>query len=196
LLVQYPFLEGLLAEAEAGRRATSSSCVGSHGLEVSDVVNSDDFSVEAVFEELRARRELLPEGDGVGEVYFRVRILGGRWTMERKGVAFDRYKGEVRAGSLAADWCEASGMRSGCSYIIAKFGDVGAQVLASSWCEMMLYDFELASGCVDGTHVYDEDAGPNRPACERLRAIYPELPRGDAQARARAVLDMGPPQAS
>ena len=89
----------------------------------------------------------------MGEAYFRVKVLGGKWTMERKGVACGRHQGQVRAGTLAADWCVAHAMGSSSSYTIAKFGDVGAQALASSWCEMMLYYFELASGCVDGTHV-------------------------------------------
>ena len=195
LLEQYPFLEGLIAEQEAQRRRASHlpGADMSVAREVIDSIDLEELDTAALFDELRARRASVVSAeaeDGPGDD-FTVRVLGGEWTLAHKGVPYDTFKASVVSGGLAEGWCRAHLLATSASYACARFGDEGALICATAWCQMLQYYYDIAlnAGAVNGEYLYDEAAYMNRPVCERLRELIPELPPA-GQARAADILSM------
>lgn len=122
---------------------------------------------------------------------FRVVLLGGKWTKEKKGVVADCLKAEARAGTVAAAWALQYWRQRSSSYFISKFGESGAQVCAAAWCSVMEYYFELWSGQPNKHYVYQQADFDGAPELPELREWLPRL-NSAARPRAEELLRMRP----
>ena len=114
----------------------------------------------AVEELVRRRVELAGEVDREEwRNFYSVKIRGGKWTGEHKGVAYDCYACYAINGSLADEFVQSfANVRASVSWSIRAYGDAGAHVLARAWGHKHHYFVMLwaAAGCPEG-HIFSEE---------------------------------------
>jgi hypothetical protein len=110
-------------------------------------VDPDTLAQEAetAWGELDAFRSRLWEL-GEGEEYnFKVRVLGGSWTMMHRGVAADAIQGHARGQEVQA-WCRAQKLPLSARFEIRAYGEASAAVFARAWCSKMQHLYRRGSG--------------------------------------------------
>ena len=149
LLRRHPWLAGVL-DGKHGGLGASSGRAGSTTLPTNDDTDPDadscsEVDVEDALAELRHKREawgLTGTGEE-GPSPFQVTLLGGKWLAETKGIAYDAFRGAVRANSEADHWCRTYSMQRSSRYDIGRFGERGANLCAQAWCSAMEHYFRL-----------------------------------------------------
>ena len=108
--------------SRSGTHQTSGS--GSH-----EVVDVDESVVAAVAAQAEEMKEQLDEAQEE-DLYFKVRILGGRWSAEQFGVAAQDI-GAFSKNREVDIWCSAVGWPKAKSWRISKYGHDNCHALAS-----------------------------------------------------------------
>ena len=105
--------------------------------------NDDDQSTDHdvdVDGELAAVRAGLGE-DRHDELYSRVVVRGGTWTLESKGAVADRLRGEARP--VAQEWCQHFWWPKTNTFSIARYTRDGAEMLAKAYCRRSTFFIRL-----------------------------------------------------
>jgi hypothetical protein len=137
---------------------------GGHGAHDGRHERDEEVDAEVVYAALEERRLEWAVADPAAYDAFSWRLLGGRWTAEHVGVAFDCFKAEVRP--LAKDWCILCGLPRQRQYTIATYGEDASQCMAAAWCHRMqwIYDRRPDEGGAFLPHVVAMDGYIEPPA--------------------------------
>ena len=109
---------------------------------------------------------------------FKITLLGGSWTAKNKGVLYDAWKAEAKAG-LASDFCMEFGLPKSATFTISKFGEAACHTLAFNWAHRLQWLLD----------VYVEGDGQPDFFAERL-STYVEH---ESLARSRGARSRGDP---
>eukprot|EP00974_Lingulodinium_polyedra_P134167 11228301-Lingulodinium_polyedra.AAC.1 len=128
-----PYLSGFLKkQAEAAKATEAPASVSDKEGEASGTPVVGDEEIQALFKALEMKRlEHQDEAGDFGD--FKVTLLGGEWLMATQGKAFDAFRGGVRAGSVAEDWCNQYSLNRSARFDISRYGEQGARIMASAW---------------------------------------------------------------
>ena len=109
-----------------------------------------DIDPEMVMDALEAARLDWRGRDDLACEHFRWRLLGGKWTGEHKGVAYDSFEASAR-GLFVRQWCSDWHLNREASFAIGVYGEEGGFTLCTAWCHKMqwLFNRSLASGHED-----------------------------------------------
>lgn len=189
LLAQHPYLKGVLSQQAGG----SSSQEGSAGpVDTGPALGEalDDEAVQELFSQLENKRHEHVDPPGYhGD--FVVTLLGGKWAMESKGVAFVAFQGSVKGNTLSEGWCNQYSLQRTARFEISKYGEQVASRLAHGWCDRMLYFFRLWEGSGQAKYRYtaeDAAAYEEPPEVAELATIL----TGAALARLNKVRALTP----
>ena len=122
------------------------------------LVSDDEYDLEDPLAHLEALWEKRKELDfeDVGPEPFVFSVRGGRWTSLHKGVAFDSYRGQARAGD-ASDFCRLYSLGLSATFSIAAYGDEVCLALCQYWIHKMTYLFhEWAEAGMDDKYVFSD----------------------------------------
>lgn len=123
---------------------------------------------------------------------FKTTILGGEWTRQHRGQAFDAVKA-FASGALVLAWCAQFQWPKQASFSFAKFGDAVASALAVYWCERSEYFYRLAELADDPAFEYSEEAKQGAPEPTRVSAVLEQAPSLQAAtARLEAIRRLVP----
>lgn len=143
LLAKYPWLSGSLEEegARAGQPGPSKAQKLQHDEpELCDDLAQEDY--DAVFLHLQRAREEAEEEEGAAPDDFRVRVLGGTWSVASKGVALAAYSAEARPGEPAA-WAAAYHFGLTARFEVSIYTATGAACCARAWCAKAQYFYNI-----------------------------------------------------
>jgi hypothetical protein len=190
LVLQYPWLEAMLCDDEASSRSglgvnqhsnSSQELCSSDAAELSDTSDLED----ELLDELRdKRRELGLERDAAEAADFRVKLIGGAWSLKQQGASYVGFSG--RTCSVPAEqWCKDYALHMSSYYQIDKFGEHGAHLCASAWCSAMqhFYDLWNLRPKISKYKFTDADVA-SKPVNKELQELLPSL---SASARPRAA---------
>ena len=130
----------------------------------------DDETVEELFQELdRRRAELAADAvEALEGEDFTVTILGGKWSMQHRGVAAAAVAAEAR-GALARDFCSRRGLPKKATFDFSAYPEGIAPVLARAWAHRMQHFYDCA--CFDVA-----EGGPEGGSAAAAVAAYVEPP--------------------
>jgi hypothetical protein len=156
---QHPWLLDLMGDPArgglAGVRRPAADGGAEHGGDgVVEVLNDED--VAEVFDALHERRAIEALAAGHDRKAFCWTVLGGAWTMEHKGVAFDSYRGQPQF-SAAKDWATSRKLFTTATFSLAKYGQESAVLLVKLWCDKMNHFYEIGVAKCDGYEYTDAD---------------------------------------
>ena len=145
-LAKHPWMTKFVEEEEAASSSTyvkGTSSKPSHAEEgeEGDPEALADGDIEAIFtalEERRAAWDLHAEGEHAD---FKVSLLGGAWTQAHKGQAYDAFRGVVREGSKAEQWCLQYHLQRSARFDTSTYGEAGACTMAHARCHRMHFLF-------------------------------------------------------
>jgi hypothetical protein len=192
LLQKHPWLAGVLendvVEGDEGTAPPDSDVEHESG---GGVALSDEAQ-EIVWKELHSARAALDAAIEEPPADFHVKLLGGKFTMERTGHPYDAVSAAPSRGSAAAEWIKLYFPTSSARFEVAAYGMDGARVLATCWCRKMQHYFGIFEVSGDAEYVYsgeDHDSwvepadftelfsiltGKHLKRCEWLRALRPK----------------------
>ena len=91
---------------------------------------------------MAAERAALGVGAGLDDdLYFRVVVRGGAWTLAHCGAVADSLRGEARL--VAQGWCGDYGWPKTNTFSIARYSRNGAEMLAKEFCRKSTFFFRL-----------------------------------------------------
>ena len=108
--------------------------------ELCDDLAQEDY--DAVFLHLQRAREEAEEEEGAAPDDFRVRVLGGTWSVASKGVALAAYSAEARPGEPAA-WAAAYHFGLTARFEVSIYTATGAACCARAWCAKAQYFYNI-----------------------------------------------------
>lgn len=79
---------------------------------------------------------------------FIVAVLGGKWTMQHRGVSADAIQAAAR-GAQAIGWCTACHVPKSARYELATYGAANAALLARTWAAKMTFFYNLATASTE-----------------------------------------------
>ena len=128
--------------ADSGSRSASSINPRGEdgGGDVSAAVpsDSDDDEINSVFAELEAQRAQWGNQEEESEEdWFRIALIGGKWSMSRAGRAAYGFRADVRARSQAAAFCESFHLPKSATFDNEVYGEVVGSSLARLWVARM-----------------------------------------------------------
>ena len=107
-------------------------------------------------EELADIRSML-KWDEDDQTWFYMHILGGKWTLENKGVHADAAASYARKG-VSTEWCLRFNYPRQASFMFRKYGREGAVHLAKEWCRRSHFFFMQWLNSDDGdAFAFSED---------------------------------------
>eukprot|EP00971_Amphidinium_carterae_P000705 13879-Amphidinium_carterae.1 len=86
--------------------------------------------VQALFDELEARRSEWENDACSAEADYRLSLCGGNWSLERNQEAIAEVRVDVRRGSVTATFCETSGVAKSATFELSKYSQAIATQLA------------------------------------------------------------------
>lgn len=98
---------------------------------------------EEVFESLEAARLAWSDREHIRCVHFRWRLLGGKWTGEHKGIAYDSFEASSR-GADVKSFCLDWGLPREAVFTISVYGEEGSFSLACAWCHRLQWIYDKA----------------------------------------------------
>lgn len=100
-----------------------------------------DAAYASLLDKRKAWNEVLERND------FLVELRGGKWTMSRRGAAWDAVSTKP-ARSEVAEWCAANGLPKQGSWSVLKYGERNATMMARAWQHKMqaIYTFMKIEG--------------------------------------------------
>ena len=126
-----------------------------------------DKDIEEAFRILEAERDRISVVDEVHVTDFCVAVQGGALSVKKHGRACDSFKGRVRFGSAASEWCDKYLGFQTAQYDAQMYGDQNASVLAREWCRRLQYFWNVHQNSSDPHHVFSaEDIAAYRPLPE------------------------------
>jgi hypothetical protein len=149
-----------------------------------------DMRVEAVFEELRRKREQWHLQEDIKRSDFRVTLLGGAWLQKTKGRAFEAFRGQACIGA-PEEWASMHMLTKSARFDVELHGEVVAATLAEAWCHRMQYLFSLHTEAEAERYVYTESDFANYQEPQGFLALAPTL-QGKAFQRALQIRAIRP----
>ena len=206
VIVSYPWMQGVFEEAPTLRRKSmpSGSAVLLPEVETQEEEqkgDSDEESLKATkataiadevlhsaWDELASARAMVEPGQCED---FRVVVIGGKFTMQNRGLAFQGFSGQVRKGGEAEQWCHQYHLQMTSSYSSSWYGVEAAATCAREWCARLQYFFNIFRDSGDPVYKYtvaDFEQAPQSPAYRDLvgRAL------GSQARRVVGIMDIRP----
>lgn len=131
---KWPTMMGLDGES-------SSTTAGGGGPSSSSRGPTMEVDAEMVYDALMDKRQEWQQDDGGARHSFVVQVLGGTWTAQHRGVAYDAFQGQAQ-GAEAKAFCDALALPKSFRCAIAFEGEAAAHAVASAWCARMQWMFE------------------------------------------------------
>ena len=169
LLAEYPYLceeelDEILRRPSAGPKAGkkahgSAKGKSTGGAGADDASDTDDDASDSDGEftvaELEAMRaEWETEAHSVMSFY--VRLLGGKWTKKKKGVASDASCFFARGG-LPKAWCKCYSMPKQRAFYFSKWGTIGAHMLSNILVHRCQYFYDIYENQDRDVYHYTEE---------------------------------------
>lgn len=143
LLQEFPWLASI-SEQEAGlprKRARQSADGGvSEEMEArsasegaAESSEDEDAQYDQLFCALEEKRCVLKDDESLQQEMFRTSLLGGRWQLERRGRSVYGVRIDVKANSLASEFCGAFRLNKSASFEQNVYGEVAGNALAKLW---------------------------------------------------------------
>jgi hypothetical protein len=120
----------------AASRATDSIRSKSGAKATDEALVLDDVAMDELLERMREEREVWKTDDD--DLYFYVKLRGGKWTIEHAGVGNDCVGSFSRAG-IATDFCNNYTFPSMKTFRFSKYGVESARALAREWARLGNY---------------------------------------------------------
>ena len=98
--------------------------------------------IESVFDALHLRRAEVA-GLEKESVAFTWTVLGGKWTMEHKGVAYDSYRGQA-VDKAGREWAAKYHLTASATFSLSKYGPDTCAVLVQFWCDKMNHYYNIS----------------------------------------------------
>ena len=195
LLNQFPWLTGGLEQDQAKAKTAKVAGGTGDGHSGSSCAlfreELTDEQYEDIFVELQEARARVAAESGKGDGSdFRMRVLGGKWTAEHRGRAFDAYAGEASAGE-PSKWAVQYSMGRSARFDVSLYTAKGASCLAKTWrCKCQyFYDIWLVSG--GGRYAYTADDIAGWPEPEEFTELASSY-TGRALQRCLWLRDLSP----
>ena len=74
---------------------------------------------------------------------FTVHVVGNKFTVKKRGEAFEAFAGRVKAGGAAEQWCRQYNMQATSRYSSSWYGVDAAATCAREWCARMQYFYNI-----------------------------------------------------
>jgi hypothetical protein len=141
LLVEHPWL---LDHLQAKPRAANATAHGHDAARADDsgaggvepfAADGVDIEVADVWGELLERRRLAAAEQPMVQAFV-WSVLGGAWTAEHKGVAYDAFKGR-NTSARGKTWAQRYSVTSTASFSVKMYGERQAQMLVEAWVHRM-----------------------------------------------------------
>ena len=109
-------------------------------------------SRDALFDELDRQRDELRAAEGVTATDFRIKLPGGRWTLQHRGVAGDCVRG-MASGRCAPISCHAYGVPTMARFDFSAYPNGVPAIMARAWCHKMQFFFYIYCRAPPGTEL-------------------------------------------
>jgi len=174
ILANHPFLRRFV-ETQSDPSSSSQSQTCNAEQEVpKDPATITDEQLQEVFDAMEQKRQEWAHDEVGYDGEFKITLIGGPWLMKKRGEAFHAWRGAVRQGSPAEQWCAQYSMPTTASFSLNLYSEQDARTMAHGWCHRMHYFYTLwQSVGVPGYRFTDQDV-----------ASYRELPQFAELARA------------
>lgn len=193
LVMQNPWLLDLFggvggASSSGSRRPAAPSPVPDNDQAQHD----DSFSpraVEAAFDALHQRRAEVAVADAASDG-FSWTVLGGKWTMQNRGVAFDSYRGQP-SSKTSKDWAASHNMQTSATFSLAKYGPEVCAIMVQYWTDKMNHYYRVSKGQRAPAYQFSEQDLASFVEEDEFASLFGSAPRAVAQ-RAQALRDLRP----
>ena len=173
LLAKHPFLKCFVqAQSDPSSGSQSQTCNADREAP-KETGSITDEQLQEVFDAMEQKRREWADDDASYDGEFKVTLVGGPWLMKQSGEAFHAWRGGVRKGSPAEQWCGQYSMPLTASFSLHLYSEQAARTMAHGWRHRMHFFFSLwQSTRADDYRFTDQDV-----------AAYKELPEFAELAR-------------
>ena len=115
-----------------------------HDADGNESVAGEDAEVEALFNQLDARRTEFREREHTSaELEFRVGLRTSKNSLDSEGIHAQECFGSART-QAACSFCVAHRINQSASFTLSLYGEAQASVLARGWCNRMQWAFTIS----------------------------------------------------
>ena len=111
--------------------------LGTQQVDQEQTGSDSDAEYAAVFGELESHRAAWEEEQESEQDWFKISLLGGKWSIHRAGRAIYGFRADVRAKSKASQFCEQFGCSKSATFDNEVYGEVLGSALARTWVARM-----------------------------------------------------------
>jgi hypothetical protein len=158
LIKEHPWLLDFLQKTEAPRAGGDRDPVPGPPDEPRDPppalpIIDDLVDEEVILDLLAAKRKELRAMGAEDSIDFTYTVLGGKWTKEHAGVAYDAYRAEAKSKKAKA-FMHRYYFVPTASFHISLYSEPVAIIMVSNWIARMQYFLDVWSRTEDDVHVF------------------------------------------
>lgn len=147
-------------------------------------------AVEAAFDALHQRRAEVAGADAAVAQGFAWTVLGGKWTLQHRGVAFDSYRGQA-SSKAAKEWAASHHLQASSTFSLAKYGPEICGVLVQCWTDKMNHFYEVSGRRPAPAFSFSEQHAASFGEKEEFSSLFGSAPHAVVQ-RAQALRELRP----